>query len=43
MLTIRYQSSFKKDYKQIVKRGYDVHLLEETISILAREEKLKKI
>ena len=29
MLTIRYQTAFKKDYKRIVRRGYDVRLLEE--------------
>ena len=35
MLTIKYQTAFKKDYKRIVRRGYDVRLLEEVISILA--------
>ena len=35
MLTIRYESSFKKDFKRIVKRGYDVRLLEEVVSVLA--------
>ena len=24
MLTIKYQTTFKKDYKRIVKRGYDI-------------------
>jgi len=28
MLRIRYSSWFKKDFKAIVKRGYDVKLLE---------------
>ena len=28
MLTIKYQTAFKKDYKRIKKRGYDVRLLE---------------
>lgn len=28
MLTIKYQAAFKKDYKRIVKRGYDMRLLE---------------
>ena len=28
MLRIRYSSRFKKDFKAIVKRGYDVKLLE---------------
>ena len=40
MLTINYHTSFKKDYKRIVKRGYDVSLLEKVIEILANEEKL---
>lgn len=40
MLTIKYQSAFKKDYKRIVKRGYDIRLLEEVISILANREPL---
>ena len=31
MLTIKYQTTFKKDYKRIVKRGYDIRLLEEVI------------
>ena len=35
MLTIRYQSRFKKDYKRIVRRGYDVRLLEPVIELLA--------
>ena len=29
MLKIRYTNRFKKDYKLIVKRGYDTKLLEE--------------
>jgi mRNA interferase YafQ len=37
MLTIKYQAAFKKDYKRIVKRGYNIKLLEETIGILANE------
>ncbi len=38
MLKIRYSSRFKKDYKNIVKRGYDIKLLEEVISILAQKK-----
>ncbi len=34
MLKIRYSGRFKKDYKTIVKRGYNVKLLEETLNIL---------
>ena len=40
MLKIRYSSRFKKDYKIIVKRGYDVRLLEEVLNILVQEEPL---
>ena len=40
MLTIKYHTSFKKDYKRIVKRGYDLSLLEKVIELLANEEKL---
>jgi mRNA interferase YafQ len=40
MLTIRYQTAFKKDYKRAVKRGYNTNLLEEVIEILVNEEKL---
>jgi mRNA interferase YafQ len=40
MLTIRYQTAFKKDYKRVVKRGYNTDLLEEVIEILVKEEKL---
>lgn len=36
MLTIKYQLSFKKDYKRIKKRGYDTRLLERTIELLAK-------
>ena len=35
MLTIKYQSAFKRDYKRIKKRGYDTRLLERVITILA--------
>lgn len=35
MLTIKYQTTFKKDYKRIKKRGYDISLLERVIEILA--------
>ena len=40
MLKIRYHSSFKKDYKKIVGRGYNAKLLEEIIQKLANGEKL---
>ena len=35
MLTIKYETSFKKDFKRIVRRGYDVRLLETVIELLA--------
>ena len=35
MLTIKYQTGFKKDYKRIKKRGYDIRLLEKVIERLA--------
>lgn len=40
MLKIRYSSRFKKDYKAIVKRDYDVKLLEEVLNILVQEKPL---
>lgn len=42
MLTIKYETGFKKDYKRIVKRGYDVSLLEEVIDQLANKIPLPK-
>ena len=41
MLTIKYQTAFKKDYKRILKRGYDLRLLEDVITKLARQEQLE--
>lgn len=40
MLRIRYHSMFKKDYKRIVKRGYDVRQLEAVIGLLAERKPL---
>lgn len=40
MLTIKYQAAFKKDYKRIVKRGYDMRLLEKMIELLANQKPL---
>ncbi len=31
MLTIKYEASFRKDFKRIVKRGYNIKLLEDVI------------
>ena len=40
MLKIKYHNSFKKDYKRVVKRGYDIKLIEEIIRKLANGEQL---
>ena len=40
MLTIKYQAAFKKDYKRIVKRGYDMRLLEKVNELLANQNPL---
>lgn len=40
MLIIKYETTFKKDYKRIVKRGYDISLFETVVNILANKEPL---
>ena len=40
MLKIRYNTSFKKDYKRVIKRGYNAKLMEEIIQKLAKGEQL---
>ena len=40
MLTIRYQTAFKKDYKKIKKRGYDISQLEFVIQTLVEQKTL---
>ena len=40
MLKISYSVRFKKDYKTIVKRGYNIKLLEEVLTFLAEEKVL---
>ncbi len=40
MLTIKYHSRFKKDYKKALKRGLDIKELETVIFLLASEQKL---
>ena len=37
MLKVRFSSKFKKDFKVIVKRGYDVSLFEEVLDLLRKE------
>lgn len=40
MLKLEYLKSFKKDYKRIKKRGYDISLLERVITMLANQQQL---
>lgn len=40
MLNIRYSDKFKKDYKTILKRGYNPLLLQEVLEFLANEQHL---
>ena len=40
MLKVRFSAKFKKDFKVIVKRGYDTSLFEEVVMMLRKEEQL---
>ena len=40
LLTVKYTNLFKKDYKLIKKRGFDLNLLKEVVEILANEQVL---
>lgn len=40
MLTIKYESTFKKDYKRVVKRKYNIQLMEPVIELLANRSPL---
>jgi len=40
MLKVRYSTKFKKDYKVIYKRGYDIKLFQEVVSMLCEEMQL---
>jgi len=40
MLTIRYSTKFKKDYKLVKKRGYDTMLLAEVLDMLCSGQPL---
>ena len=40
MLELRYSAKFKKDFKTIQKRGYDINLFTEVLNILANEQPL---
>lgn len=37
MLTIKYHTMFKKDFKRIKKRGYDISRIEKIVELLANE------
>ena len=40
MLTISYSARFRKDYKTVKKRGYDITLFEEVVGLLCEEKPL---
>ena len=40
MLNIRYSSKFKKDYKSIIKRGYNPKLLQDVLNMLCNQQPL---
>lgn len=40
MLKIRYSNQFKKDYKIIKKRGYDINKLKEVVQTLSEKKRL---
>ncbi len=42
MLDVNFTTSFKKDYKRVQKRGYELNLLFEVLEKLKREEKLDR-
>lgn len=42
MLTIKYHTLFKKDFKRIKKRGYDISRLEKIVELLANEVPLSE-
>ena len=40
MLKVRYSSRFKKDFKIIIKCGYDISLFEKVLTLLRKEKTL---
>lgn len=40
MLELRTTAKFRKDYKRLKKRGYDLALLQEALEMLVRQESL---
>jgi mRNA interferase YafQ len=43
MLKVRYSSQFKKDYKLIKKRGYDINLFENVLKLLVQNKPLSEV
>lgn len=42
MLKVQYSNQFKKDYKLIQKRKYNINLLKEVVQLLVEEKPLPK-
>ena len=40
MLKVRYSASFKKDFKTVLKRGYNMVIFEELVKLLREEKSL---
>ena len=40
MLKVRYSAKFKKDFKLVVKRGYDTKLFEDVVKLLREQNPL---
>lgn len=40
MLKVRYSSRFKKDFKLVIRRGYNISLFEEVLTLLRDEKTL---
>ena len=40
MLKVRYSARFKKDFKVIIKRGYDINIFEKVVGLLREEAPL---
>ena len=40
MLKIKYSNQFKKDYKLIKKRGYNINLLKQIVQLIVEEKPL---
>ena len=37
MLNVRYSAKFKKDFKSIIKRGYDISLFQDVLTLLRED------